>query len=230
MRVIRQQKIIISTGEAPDLAAVLHLPDTLGEFPVVVLCHGFGGSKNSRVIAFLAHQLVKAGFIALRFDFSGCGESRGNLEDLTISSQEQDLARVVAYTALLDLADTEHIGIIGFSMSGMVAVNSAADSSPSFDALCLIAPAVNKSGYLQRCLREGRLQRFDDHIVFDRIRMSLQFYEEWFRDLHEKGREISKPTMIIHMMLIMIIQTYNITTSHTKKIKGLQGIIKQLLP
>lgn len=59
---------------------------------VIVVCHGFTGSKEGggRAVA-MAEELGKRGYATLLFDFSGCGESEGNFADVSLTSHISDV-------------------------------------------------------------------------------------------------------------------------------------------
>lgn len=64
--------------------------------PLVIVCHGFTGSKEGGGGALaMADQLARRGFVTLLFDFTGCGESEGLWEEITLSRQVDDLGAVV---------------------------------------------------------------------------------------------------------------------------------------
>lgn len=77
--------------------------------PVVVLCHGFGSSKDNPSTKLLAQKLVKQGLSVYRFDFTGCGESEGKIEndltpqqgldDLTVASRDLNKDKFALYGA-----------------------------------------------------------------------------------------------------------------------------------
>ncbi|MFO7951653.1 MAG: alpha/beta hydrolase [Bacillota bacterium] len=65
---------------------------------VVVVCHGFTGSKEGGGRALdMGEQLSNLEFSTLLFDFSGCGESEGCFEDISLSGQVGDLGCVVSW-------------------------------------------------------------------------------------------------------------------------------------
>ncbi|MEW5783939.1 MAG: alpha/beta hydrolase [Bacillota bacterium] len=64
--------------------------------PLVVVCHGFTGSKEGGGHALrMGEVLWTAGFSTLLFDFTGCGESEGVWEEISLSRQVADLSAVV---------------------------------------------------------------------------------------------------------------------------------------
>lgn len=66
--------------------------------PVVVVCHGFTGSKEGGGRALeMGEALAARGCSCLLFDFAGCGESEGLWEEISLSRQIEDLGGVVQW-------------------------------------------------------------------------------------------------------------------------------------
>jgi alpha-beta hydrolase superfamily lysophospholipase len=107
------------------LAGALHLPADRQCAPWVVLCHGLFSSMASEKFTALAELLSRSGIAALRFDFSGCGQSTGEIADTTVSRRLQELEAVV------DFADSHtklsrNRALMGSSLGGFVALLLAA--------------------------------------------------------------------------------------------------------
>ena len=67
-------------SEGLKLAGFLHRPDgaAAGERrPALAVLHGFGSNKDGGVALAAARLLASWGYVALRFDMRGCGESDG---------------------------------------------------------------------------------------------------------------------------------------------------------
>jgi len=45
--------------------------------PAFIVLHGFGGNKNGQGQSVVAKQFAQWGYVTLRIDFRGCGESEG---------------------------------------------------------------------------------------------------------------------------------------------------------
>ena len=90
---------------------------------VVVLGHGVTGNKDRPFVAALANGLAAAGIPALRFSFSGNGDSEGNFIDSTISKEVEDLGSV------LDALNGYSVCYVGHSMGGAVGVLRASQDS-----------------------------------------------------------------------------------------------------
>ena len=63
---------------------------------MVVLCHGFGGSKDNQLFELIADSLQRHGIASVRFDFNGHGESEGRFQDMTVPNEIEDTKKVVA--------------------------------------------------------------------------------------------------------------------------------------
>lgn len=85
--------------------------------PVVVLCHGFGSSKDNKSTKLLAQKLVKQELSVYRFDFTGCGQSEGKIEnDLTPQQGLEDLE-----SAISDLS-RDKFALYGSSYGGYISL------------------------------------------------------------------------------------------------------------
>ncbi len=64
--------------------------------PVIIVCHGFAGSKEGKGKALeMAQFFGEEGINFFLFDFSGVGESEGKFEDITLSRQVKDLEAAI---------------------------------------------------------------------------------------------------------------------------------------
>ena len=88
----------------------------------VLLAHCFTCTKDLHTMTRLASGLADAGYAALRFDFTGLGESGGDFAATTISANVSDLTR--AATALIGRGFGP-CGLIGHSLGGAAAVLAA---------------------------------------------------------------------------------------------------------
>src|SRR5256885_650262 len=85
-----------------DLSGIVHVPDGLppGERrPAFLVLHGFGGNKDGRGQTVIAEQLAAWGYVAMRFDFRGCGESGGERARILCLDQVADTSNALAYMA-----------------------------------------------------------------------------------------------------------------------------------
>jgi len=129
-------------GDHGKLQAVIQKPVLKqGEqCPMVVFCHGFGGTKDGPIFELITDSLQKHGIASVRFDFNGHGESEGKFEDMTVPNEIEDAKKVVAYVR--DLRYVSKVALVGHSQGGVVAAMTAGELAPDIAAVALMAPAA----------------------------------------------------------------------------------------
>ncbi len=100
------------------LRGSLFIPKGKGPFPAVVFYHGRGSSRGRYLE--ISKRLEEKGFMALAFDFRGCGVSDGVFKDQTQRMGIDD-ARAGLNFLLEQNVDKNRIGIMGTSFGGFVA-------------------------------------------------------------------------------------------------------------
>ncbi|NTY59322.1 alpha/beta hydrolase [Mycolicibacterium sphagni] len=95
--------------------------------PVVVMGHGFGGTKDSGLESF-ADRISAAGVDVLAFDYRGFGASEGTpRQTVSVTAQIGDFEAAIAAAKRLPGVDQNRIVLWGSSMSGGHVVRVAAD-------------------------------------------------------------------------------------------------------
>ena len=125
------------------LAAVIQKPElTAGQkCKMVMILHGFSGTKEFNLLTALADELEKNGTASIRFDFNGHGQSYGKPENMTVLNEIDDAKKIFSYVKSIDYVDS--ISIAGHSQGGVVASMLAGElGSKNFDKLVLFAPAA----------------------------------------------------------------------------------------
>ena len=74
----------------------------------------------------------------------------------------------------LDFVDIERIGIIGISLSGMVAIIFCSEQR-GVKSISICAPAINRTRIIGKYKKKSRLKFHKHHIVLDGKRMSPDF-------------------------------------------------------
>jgi dipeptidyl aminopeptidase/acylaminoacyl peptidase len=109
------------------IRAVLRSPETHA-WPVVLLCHGLMSHKDASKYRRLAEVFAADGIATVRFDFRGCGESEGRLEESTVSRRWRDLQRVLGEARDLE-GFNGRMGLLGSSLGGYLALLEAGCNS-----------------------------------------------------------------------------------------------------
>ena len=129
-------------GDHGRLQAVIQKPDLAPDerCPMVVFCHGFGGSKDGPLFELVADSLQRQGIASIRLDFNGHGESEGRFQDMTVPNEISDAKKVIDYVRSLDYVSK--IALVGHSQGGVVASMTAGELGSAISAVVLMAPAA----------------------------------------------------------------------------------------
>ncbi|MEI7027956.1 alpha/beta hydrolase family protein [Paenibacillus sp. y28] len=144
-----EHHIWIPAGET-ELAATLHYPTAqagegeAGRFPLIVICHGFVGSRVGvdRLFVKAAREFSSQGYMVLRFDFAGCGESHGDYGTGGLTSLIEQTRHVLDYALQKDSVDLARVILLGHSLGGAVALLTAARDK-RVKTLALWAPVAH---------------------------------------------------------------------------------------
>jgi len=137
-----EQRVTID-GDHGKLAAVIQKPELKqGErCPMVIFCHGFGGSKEGPLFELVCDTLQKHGIASIRFDFNAHGESEGAFKDMTVPNEIEDAKHI--YNYVRDLRYVSDVAIVGHSQGGVVAAMTAGElGTEAFRTVVLMAPAA----------------------------------------------------------------------------------------
>jgi hypothetical protein len=112
--------------------------------PAVVLVSGQGSLDRDEtvagvpVFAQLAGAIADAGFLVIRYDKRGVGQSGGRVESTTIADYAEDVRVIVRYLSKQKDVDRKRIAAVGYSEGGWVALVAASMES-RIAALGLVA-------------------------------------------------------------------------------------------
>ena len=108
-----------------ELVGILHMPDDLNagdKRPAFITTHGFGGSKIDGSMAAVCPQLCEWGYIALRLDSRGCGESGGEHGRIIPLDQVHDIGNAIKWLSQQEGVDPDQIILLGDSLGGAVSL------------------------------------------------------------------------------------------------------------
>lgn len=108
------------------ISGILVLPDTADKVPCVILSHGLISSKESTKYVALSGVYEKAGIATCRFDFHGCGESGGKLDETSLTIRVNNLDSIMEYILAHRSIDPRRIGLLGSSFGGSTSIIQAA--------------------------------------------------------------------------------------------------------
>lgn len=110
------------------LAGVMRIPPNMspGERrPAFIVLHGFGSNKEAGNVLRPVEMLSGLGYVALRFDMRGCGNSAGEPGRLICMEQVADTQRALEFMQSQPEVISEKIGLLGSSFGAAVALYTA---------------------------------------------------------------------------------------------------------
>ena len=135
-----------------NIQAYLYQPKGAGPFPVVIYNHGSRGGRESDSVPFqyIGAILTRAGYIAFVPERRGYGNSDGlNPRDevgrdqsrvvTRLYAETEDVLAAIAYLRTVPSADTNRLGIMGWSFGGIVTMFATSRSAA-------FAAAVDQAG------------------------------------------------------------------------------------
>lgn len=129
-----------------EMPATVVTPDGVDEFPLVVLVHGHGGSRDEMYgYPAIAEALAAKGIGSVRVDFSGCGESSESFQLNCLSNMKEDVRNEIAWAK--ENYNVTKLGIFGYSMGGRILLELLADGD-EFDAVAMLAPAADNACFI----------------------------------------------------------------------------------
>jgi pimeloyl-ACP methyl ester carboxylesterase len=134
--------------------------------PAVVLMAGVVANERDGVVGGvpilgqLAGALANAGFVAVRYDKRGHGQSGGRAESVTLGDQAEDALAVVRWLANRRDIDRDRIAVVGHNEGAWAALLAAARERRIAAAVTIAAPSIAGS---ERVLEQQRhvLERMD---------------------------------------------------------------------
>lgn len=169
-----EEKIRFFSGPGYGLSAVITIPDgrdRSDRHPGVILCQGYAGLKEALMPA-VAERLAAEGYVTLRFDYRGFGESEGPRHRLIPLEQIEDIRNGLTCLAVREEVDPDRLAIWGTSFGGAHAAYAAAVDER---VRCIVSVVgVGDGERWLRCLRrEWEWQAFLKELDDDRDRRVL---------------------------------------------------------
>ncbi len=118
-----------------DLSARIYYP-AIQSGKGVIFSHGLFSSKDGYKIKKMAEGIVNCGFTLMTFDFTFAGESPGNIADISVLEEVNDL--ISAINIFRERGITR-LHLMGSSMGAAVSLLAAAKSDDKFESLIIIA-------------------------------------------------------------------------------------------
>ena len=160
------------------------------EHPTLLLLHGLEGSSASRYMIGAAEKAFAVGFNVVRLNLRNCGDTEHLTTTLYNSGLSGDIRSVIK--ELVELDGLRWIYLVGFSMSGNIALKMAGEDSkdapPELAGICAVSPSIDLSACAEAINRRANwvYQQSFLRSLRRRIRNKQRLYPELYdvSDLH----------------------------------------------
>jgi len=194
-----QKQIRFANHSKEKLAGTLHVPAESSPYGII-LGHCFTCSRNTSILRSICQSLEDQGFMVLRFDFSGNGQSEGSFSDSTISKQIVEMSSAADFLAAKGIS---WIGLAGHSMGGTVALLAAAQID-TVKALCTLAAKASVPA-TAHFLSDRQRQELEatGRVYFKSRNRTLELTFDFFQDasqydLSDTLASLSQPLLVVH--------------------------------
>ena len=194
-----EQQIYFYNQQGEKIAGTLHSPERHAGGGVI-FGHCFTCSRHTRIIREICNELAEKDILALRFDFSGNGQSEG---EFSASNYSKQIAEMQTATAVIAEKGARRIGLAGHSMGAVIVVLAAARTR-TVKAVCALAgrlSGLNATHFFS----QKQLKELKDtgRVSFNSRGRSLQLSTQFFADakqydLPEIVKSLQTPLMVVH--------------------------------
>lgn len=188
-------KIWIENRKGQKLSAIFHRPEEDTE-KIIILTHSFKGHKSYQpIFTEFPKHICDEGYAVIRFDCWGSGESEGEFQDSSITTQVEDLEDVIEYARSEGYSD---ICLAGLSLGTSVSIMAYDES---IKCLLLWSPVFHQMGLYERykdeVLKKGYIIR-TQKLTNKKIRCGKKMWQD-FKDVkpYERLPEIKCPVLAI---------------------------------
>jgi pimeloyl-ACP methyl ester carboxylesterase len=188
-----------------NLAGTINKPAGAKEpLPAIILIGGSGPTDRDETVAgipvfgHLARDLVAAGFIVVRYDKRGVGQSGGRTESVTIADYAEDARSVVVWLEKRKDVDKQRIGLVGHSEGAAVALLTAGRERGKVGAIALLAGTstngatlvLEQQKHLLQQMPIDDAQRAEKVALQEQINAAVVSGRGW-QDLPEAARKVA---------------------------------------
>ena len=123
-----EQGATFDSADGLRLSGTIHTPDDMrdGEKrPAFIVLHGFGSNSSAGNTVGPARMLCDWGYVVLRFDMRGCGDSDGEFGRILCLDQVEDTRHALTYLENRPEVLGDRIGLLGSSFGAAVSLYTA---------------------------------------------------------------------------------------------------------
>ena len=197
-----RQEVSFVNSRGQNLAGIVRFSEPVEpkEYPVVIVLHGFNEHKHHDLTADIANNLVHYGFLTLRFDFHGHGESDGKFEAHTIHQQVDDVFAALDFVSELPYADANRVCVVGTDIGGNIAL-LAAEKDARIKALVVQGARSHFENHINSWFQPSHIDEMFAKGVYEHhnFRLRKEYVNSTRQhDVMESLKNMHAPLLILH--------------------------------
>ncbi len=175
----------------------------------LIFSHGLFSSKDGYKITRIADTIIDSGFDLMTFDFTFSGESSGNITDISVSEEVEDLKCAIRFFKNKGI---EKIHLMGSSMGASVTILTASTNMFEIESLILIATPVT---FTQLLPDKNKIEidslDHNGYTFITGIKVNNRFIKELFEiDMLAAIKNIRIPSLLIHGKKDAVVDSSNL--------------------
>ncbi len=236
----RMEAFVFQNKRGQNLVGVLHHGQGNEPQPCLIVCHGFAGTKigGSRRFVEFARYAIKHNFSIFRFDFAGSGDSDGDLVDLTLDRELEDLEAAIDLVTTIDGIDQNAIGLVGHCLGAVTVIRESAKNSKIYKTVAW-APFTDLDGTVMRLIGEDSFSVLEDgdeaEFIYHGELMKCGpaiITESSELDMFKEIEQVHQPLLIIHgtedatvplQEVKQLVEQVQITSPNPPKLQIIEG-------
>lgn len=216
MRQLQHETVRIPNEVAPAILADCYWDPAIAKHPLVIFCHGYKGFKDWGAWDLAMQTLAKAGFAAVKFNFSLNGTSLDQPTEFvdldafgrnTYTQEQRDLAQVIAHYQAQPFVDETQVFLIGHSRGGGAVLLQTYYNDQVTGAISWAGVADFKKRFPQRDNFEQWKEKGVFYSMNGRTKQQMPHYFTFWEDFvaHEQeltiqyaAQNLRKPVLIVN--------------------------------
>lgn len=212
-----ESPFFFTSGES-NLFGTIFLPQKVTRNEKVILCHPFAEEKkcSQAILVNIARNLSELGYPVFLFDFYGCGDSDGELEDASLSLWIDNTISAVCF--MNEQFENSRLILGGIRLGGFIALKTAERLNNNVKLL-LIEPILKPSEYFIGLLKKKQIRELKtfgkietnrkqlianlenkQYIDFEGHKISPRFYHDiLLNNTYKDAVLLQKKNVLIHI-------------------------------
>ena len=190
-----EKKVLFKNSRGLTLVGDLFIPEKHSH-SIAILCHGHRTSRKGRTIKSMVKTIFSSRLIVFTFDFTGHGESEGDVELTTLTHARDDVK--AAILLLKEKFPDYKIGLFGSSFGGAACIGA---TNTDISTLVLSSSAIDYHSKSQRIAKANNtsLKEWEKiGTITDSSKRHYFYYKDAMaHNLYKKAKIIKIPTLVI---------------------------------